>query len=154
MNKELTEAFEKLLVEKTFTADALEGIKKLKDKALELENNSKNLQEARFKAEQRVDELVALCAERLNELNAWKAREAALIEREKKVFENEKNAAVAQAESAAFKHSLGVVFAAPSMRREVHRGRYDNQSGYDNDRGNWSDNNSHTEDETSTEIQS
>jgi len=118
---ELTGMIEKLVTEKTFTMDALEAIQALKVKAGQLETQNEKLDRevASYKKNAEIDTNLRLSMK--SDLDAWKAREASIVARELKMFENEKSAAVATAVSAAYLTSMKIVFAPNTVRESVQK---------------------------------
>jgi hypothetical protein len=120
-SNELTSMFDKLVTEKTFSMDALEGIQALKRQAAQLEKQNEKLQEdlevqRKHAATQSTR---AIAAEQ--ELKTWRDLEQSLMARELKVFENEKKAAVAEAVSNAYLTSMKIVFAPNTVRESVQK---------------------------------
>lgn len=116
---ELSEMIDALVREKTFSLDAIDAVKALRDKAKDLEQT----------IERRNGDLATVSKNAANmerEIGALKREIESLskihdgiAEREAKVVENEKLAAVAKAESAAYKHALETVFRPNTVRERV-----------------------------------
>lgn len=116
---ELTGMIDKLVTEKTFTMDALEAIQALKVKAEQLEAQNEKLTKDLTTAQANVKELTDKLSDAHSKNQEWNGREKAIVARELKMFENEKNAAVANAVSAAYRDALKTVFAPNVVRQSV-----------------------------------
>ena len=125
-NDTLVQMIETLVQEKTFSLDALEAIKVLRDKAVklqeELDATKRTLAESRAAREALNAEKTTLNAEKttLNEqLNGWTTRETELLNREKTMFALEQRTAVAEAKADAFLTSMKITFAPNLVRNSV-----------------------------------
>lgn len=118
-NDTLVQMIETLVQEKTFSLDALEAIKVLRDKAIRLQEDL----ERKVKS---LDEHSARNAALLNEkdhlvtqLDTWIKRESALLNRERNMFALEQRTAVAEAKADAFLTSMKITFAPNLVRNNV-----------------------------------
>lgn len=156
-NDTLVQMIETLVQEKTFSLDALEAIKVLRDKAVklqeELDATKRTLAESRAARE-------ALNAEKttLNEqLNGWTTRETELLNREKTMFALEQRTAVAEAKADAFLTSMKITFAPNLVRNSVQGYAGSNRSTTHSDYGRnvnetTSDNHSENESRSTTTV--
>lgn len=141
-NDNLVQMIETLVQEKTFSLDALEAIKALRDKA---ESLQRTLAETQTNLAAQRDLSASLTAERdaiRAELNLWKARETELEKRERSIFALELKAAVAEAKAEAWQTSMKITFAPNLVRNSVqsYGGRSNPNGGYDST----NDNRTHT----------
>jgi hypothetical protein len=110
-----------LVASKTFSLDALEAVRQLKDKAVELERQLErrnqevaDLKETKLHLENKVREQRAL-------VDAIDAREKAVIGRESQIHTVEMARAVSDARAATFEQAMKIVFA-PNMVRNMVQG--------------------------------
>lgn len=115
----LTALIDDLIREKTFSLEAVDAIKALRDKAKALEDG---LYVSRTDLEKERGKVTTLESEK----SAWKAREsavasrdAAVAEREKKITELEKSSAVAAAKSEIWSDAFHTIFKNTVVRRNV-----------------------------------
>ncbi len=129
--EDLLKSIETLVTEGTFTLEALEGIKDLKNKAeklaSELDKTKKDLASSE-ESNSRLSDVVSTLQKRNNELSA---RESAVEAREAQVTILEKVAAVAQAESAVWEKATRIVFAPNTTRETIVRNLAHSNSRYD-----------------------
>lgn len=117
----LTEAINQLVQEKTFSLDAVDAIKGLRDKAAALENlcNTQNQQIAdlgntELRQTSRIGELQT-------EVANWKKREDELVQREKAAAEAIHEAKRQQAIADTFRESMGMIFRPNTVRETIQR---------------------------------
>jgi hypothetical protein len=119
MSESLTDIIDRMVQERTFGLEGLEAVKLLKEKATAqtslIESLEKRLETSRTE--------YGTQAARLTEVNrqvmAFQTREAELVERERKIFDHEKTAAVATAQSAAYRDVVGMAFRNTTVREHV-----------------------------------
>jgi len=130
-HEDISSIIQQMFEQKFLTADGVDSIKKLKDSAAAADEEIKRLNEQAIKREQAHHEMLTeLTAERdqYRELSrkhaeiiqGWNAREKELLERERRINETEKAAAVAEAEARALRFSMSTVFAPNTIRSSVH----------------------------------
>lgn len=121
MDNELTRAIDRLVQDKVFSMEGIEAIKELRDRSANLESNllekSKKIEELELGRKELIQENRSL-ADSVKLLNE---RDKAMADREAKVFELEKSAAVAVAESKAYKYAMDAVFKPNTIREAVHK---------------------------------
>lgn len=115
---QLTELIDQLAIEKTFSLDGVDVIKKLKDRALALEQSLKEANLEISKLEQIKSDGAKTISDQRQMIEGIAARERAVSEREAKITNLERDAAVAVARAHAFEQSLKIVFA-PNIVRET-----------------------------------
>lgn len=126
----LVQMIESLVQEQTFSLDAVEAIKALRDKA---ESLQQTLAETQTKLEARRDQIASMTAEKSSlstELDSWTQRESELQKRERNIFALEMKAAVAEARADAWQTSMKITFAPNLVRNAVQSfGGHSNQNG-------------------------
>jgi len=115
----LMNAMNELIEKGTFSLEAVEGVKQLRD-------NNKILADKLLVKETEVkdrttqyNDATAQLSKVKVELAAWEARHKALVEREKKVTELEKKMAVAEAESKIYSNVFATIFRNTIVRENV-----------------------------------
>lgn len=119
MDNELTKMIDKLVHERVFSMEGLEAVKELRDRCTKFEEE---LTQARQRNGELREKIVELSGERDVLAKRVKEREEQLKElreREGKIVEHEKSAAVSKAESAAYKYALDVVFKPNTVREQI-----------------------------------
>jgi len=116
---ELTDLIDRMVVEKTFSLDALEVVKELKNRAELLEGQLKANRDLAENAKRREEEAKAENALLQMEIGVLKARETAVAEREKTVTAMEQRVAVAEAREKAGIEMAERFLKLPSVRRNV-----------------------------------
>ena len=117
----LTEAINKLVEEKTFSLDALEAIRGLRDKAeaMERENNLLKVQVADLRADH--DGLKAENAALTSDLTVFKSREASIRAKEIEAYDAKAEAKRQQAIADTFREAMGMIFKPNTVREQVQR---------------------------------
>jgi hypothetical protein len=118
-NDTLVQMIETLVQEKTFSLDALEAIKVLRDKAVKLQEE--------LDATKRMLESINAAREVLStekthllmQLDTWIKRESDLLARERNMFALEQRTAVAEAKADAFLMSMKITFAPNLVRNSL-----------------------------------
>lgn len=121
MAGDLTRMIDALVEQKTFSLDAVGSIKDLRDRAVGLETD---LTEATGKiklASAENQRLNGIISTRDEDLNKWRARETALMAREAKMTDLEKQVAVEMAKSGAIHSCFDKIFANRMVRESVTR---------------------------------
>lgn len=117
----LEQIIDKMVADKTFSLDAMEAVKKLKDTAAktasDLEVARRELKDSKQYAETLSSTLSSVRAE----LSAWTTRDASLTKREAEITQLEKTAAVEAARAEAFRWSMSTVFAPNVVRTAVQK---------------------------------
>jgi regulator of replication initiation timing len=136
-NDTLIQMIEGLVNEKTFSLDAVEAIKKLRDKAELLQTQLADLTKRNLEHIENNAKLTREKEELRDQLNTWKNRESELKKREDKMHELDIRTAVAQAKSEAYFDSMKVVFAPNIVRNSIQdfSTRNNAQSEYDSRTG-------------------
>lgn len=116
---ELSEMIDALVREKTFSLDAIDAVKALRDKAKDLEETVKQQKVSLEASKIYTDGIERENGALRREIESLSKIHDGIAEREAKVVENEKLAAVAKAESAAYKHALETVFRPNTVRERV-----------------------------------
>jgi uncharacterized coiled-coil protein SlyX len=118
-SQKLTDMIDDLVASKTFSLDALEVVKKLKDRAADLEHTLtmrdgtvKDLNEFKTTAQRTIREQQEV-------IKGIEDREKACADREAKLHVVEMERAVAQARAKAFEESMKIVFAPNMVRNSV-----------------------------------
>lgn len=125
----LVQMIETLVQEKTFSLDALEAIKNLRDKAEKLQDELEKTQRTLADTQSRRSALTAENALLTEELNVWKNRESAILSREKTMYALEQRTAVAEAQANAFLLSMKITFAPNMVRNSLQDFSTRNQNG-------------------------
>lgn len=118
-NDTLVQMIETLVQEKTFSLDALEAIKVLRDKAVKLQEELERKNKSLDSALARVSELTVEKAAATEQLGVWKKRETDLLARERIMYGLEQRTAVAEAKADAFLTSMKITFAPNLVRNSV-----------------------------------
>lgn len=134
--RSLIQQINKLVEEKTFTADALKGIDELRDKAKALETQLASAQTTIREKTNNYNSLERKFETLHQNHEALLAKEQSLLEREKKITDLEKSEAVAVAVAAAQKEMFNTVFRNIETRQRIFSNtqRYESYSGG----GHWS----------------
>jgi chromosome segregation ATPase len=125
----LVQMIESLVQEQTFSLDAVEAIKALRDRAESVQQKLEETQQTLQKTRDQVTEVTAKAESLREELNAWKKREAELATRERNIFALEMKAAVAEAKADAYQTSMKITFAPNLVRNAVQSFGGSNQNG-------------------------
>lgn len=110
---------DKAVEEKTFSLDALTAVQKIKEQATKLDRDLKNAQQSLEHQKRETDRESTARARAEEKVKAWDAREAAIVAREAKLTELEKQSAVAQAESRVYFTVIDKMFANRQFRETV-----------------------------------
>lgn len=116
---ELTKIIDTMVMEKTFSMEAVKAIQALRNKAEEIENTNKDLVE-RVQAAQKSAEIRRQTLKDLQaDIDTWRARVDELTTREKAVTAIERDKATANARAETFKECFALVFRNMEVRREM-----------------------------------
>lgn len=117
--KTLVDAIDALVKERTFTADALEGVVALKARAAALEKQLTEVVALREQTQQQLQRTTDRLNEQLGIENRIKAREDAVYTREQQMTKLERETAVAQAVSATWKEAVTLIFRNTQIRESM-----------------------------------
>lgn len=113
------ETIQQLLTEKTMSLEALPHIQNLKDTVTALEAKLRHTEEIVKSRDTTINNLQSDYDVLRKERDVLKAAETAMADREARVFELEKTAAVATAFKEAYRDAMAIVFAPNAMRQRV-----------------------------------
>jgi hypothetical protein len=134
MADSLTEVIDKLVQERTFGLEGLEGVKRIKDQAVTLERKLKESQDTITGRDISIRSYIAEIAELRTVVDALRAKDADVTKREAKVRELEMKEAVATAEARTMHSVFGTIFRNVIVREQaVKQLPFSNtQNGYSN----------------------
>jgi len=116
---ELIDLIDRMVVEKTFSLDALEVVKKLKEKAEKLESDLKSANAAATNWKQSLDARKAEVLQLQAEIAWWVKRENDLKSRELQITALEQKVAVAEARYWTQNETVSMFLKLPSVRRNI-----------------------------------
>jgi DNA anti-recombination protein RmuC len=118
MADSLTEVIDKLVQERTFGLEGLEGVKRIKDHAATLEQKLKDSQEAVTGRDMSIRSYISEIAELRAIIEKHHARDADLTKREAKVRELEMREAVSTARAQTMESVFGTIFKNVTVREQ------------------------------------
>jgi ABC-type transporter Mla subunit MlaD len=122
VNKELMDKINELVTNKTLSMEAIEGLQQVRAALKKAQDQVVSLNTALLESRTECTDYKQRLQRTLDELNGYKERAEDVATRERKVFELEKRAAVAEATSNAYFTSLKTVFAPNIVREQIMKG--------------------------------
>lgn len=119
--QDVSNVIDNLVAQKVLSLDGLEGIQKLKARADTADKEIEKLRTQLDESNAANGKLAFDLSKATEQLAEIAAREKAVAKREVEIHKLEMQAAVASAESKAFRHALGVVFAPNTVREAVQK---------------------------------
>jgi hypothetical protein len=119
MSESLTDIIDRMVQERTFGLEGLEAVKLLKEKATAQTSRIETLERQVENGRTELGAQQARNSELSRQVMNFQTRETELVERERKIFDHEKTAAVATAQSAAYRDVVGMAFRNTTVREHV-----------------------------------
>ncbi|QRE00166.1 hypothetical protein [Burkholderia phage BCSR5] len=110
-----------LVLQKTLTVEAAEGLVKLRERVKSLEAANESLKASLTESQRENADYKGRLDRTIADLRVLQEKESSVREREAKVTELERKAAVAQAEASAYLTSMKIVFAPNIVRESVQK---------------------------------
>lgn len=118
MADSLTEVIDKLVQERTFGLEGLEGVKRIKDQAVTLERKLKESQDTVVSRDSSIRSYIGEIAELRGVIEKLRAKDTDVTARETKVRELEMKEAVASAEARTLHGVFGTLFKNVTVREQ------------------------------------
>ena len=118
-DKDLIKLIDELIHEKTFSLDAVEAVKNMRDIAQGLEKRNKELKKDALTHLAKVNEYEDRITVLRSKDEDWREREAKLIKHENKAEELRLSNAVSNAKAETYKECVSLIFRNETLRREM-----------------------------------